>query len=63
MEDTLIGFGGDFENPNFEQAGKVHDWRNYAGEELRKIWKTLNFEQKKAVAISLENIASYEHWD
>lgn len=50
-------------NPVWHHAQKVHDWRNYAGDDLRKIWDTLTSEQQRAVYLSLDNIAGKEDWE
>lgn len=53
----------DWENPQWDAADRVHDWKNYAGEWLRETWHSLSDEQKKAVAASLDDAASAEEWD
>lgn len=63
MESKSVGFGGDVENPKWEEAGRVHDWRNYAGDTLRRIWPSFTIEQKYAVALSLQDAADNEYWD
>lgn len=53
----------DWKDPQWHEAGKVHDWKNYAGEWLREMWHSFYDEQKKAVAASLDDVASAEEWD
>lgn len=50
-------------NPEWEKAGRVHDWRNYATEELRRIWPTFTEEQKLVIVDMLDELAGQEHWD
>lgn len=52
-----------FRNPIWDEAGRVHDWRNYASEWLREVWTTLSDEQARAIAASLDDIAMLEDWD
>ena len=42
---------------------KCHCWKNYAGEELRNVWVTLEDYQKDAIRKSLEEVARNEEWD
>ncbi|MDG0022425.1 recombinase RecA [Klebsiella pneumoniae] len=53
----------DYISPVWEMPGKVHDWRNYAGNELISIWYTFSEEQKRAIALTLDAAASREEWD
>jgi hypothetical protein len=62
-ENARIGFGGNYLNPNWDEAGRVHDWRNYISAELRGMWNTFTPEQKKAIAESAEETASREDWE
>ncbi|NTF16920.1 hypothetical protein G6L37_00575 [Agrobacterium rubi] len=50
-------------NPRFEQAGDVHDWRNYVGKYVQQVWKTLDAEQRAAIALDADDRASREEWD
>lgn len=71
-EDTLVArwigsyYSGTVEMlqmPEFENAGKVHDWRNHVWDAVRSIWETLSLEQRAAVAIDAKDRASNEEWD
>ena len=46
----------------FEKAGRVHDWRNYASDELIEKWEALG-DMRVVVANCLQEIADNEHWD
>lgn len=63
MPESEIGFGGVYLNPKWDEADRVHDWRNYISEELRAIWDTFTPEQKRAIAKSADEQASRETWD
>lgn len=48
---------------DFENTSKVHDWRNYVGEETQKIWQTFTHEQRVAIATDADWLASGEEWE
>lgn len=50
-------------NPEWEKTTTVHDWRNYASEEIKRLWSTFNEEQKLALVEMFDETARYEHWD
>lgn len=37
------------ENPKFEKAGKIHDWRNYVLHEFINEWENLTLGEKQAM--------------
>jgi hypothetical protein len=49
--------------PLWEKAERVHDWRNYVGENVRRIWDTLTTEQKLAIGLDAQEQASRENWE
>lgn len=49
-------------NPDWENAGRVHDWRNHVSEHIKSIWKTFNDVQKEAIYEQAEDRAGQEHW-
>ena len=53
----------DLMHPVWDDAGKVHDWRNYISDELRGIWHTFTPEQRRAIANNAQDIADREEWD
>jgi len=53
----------DWENPKWEDAERVHEWKNYVSAEVRGMWDTFTPEQKQALARSAEECASREEWD
>lgn len=50
-------------DPDFENAGRVHDWRNHVGEATQSIWGTLTDQQKAAIALDADERASREEWE
>lgn len=53
----------DWKDPKWNDAGKVHEWKNYASPWLREVWQSIPHEARKAVAASLDDAASREEWD
>lgn len=51
------------DDPQWSHAGRVHDWRNHVGEEVRAIWDTFTPSQRMVLAADAANRASNEHWD
>jgi hypothetical protein len=53
----------DIDNPEFDKAGRVHDWRNYIMEHLIILWDDLSRETRMAIAMIAQKQASEEEWD
>ena len=53
----------DWQNPKWTEYDKVHNWRNYASDELKNIWHTFTDEQKQVIAKALDDMADREEWD
>lgn len=53
----------DWENPEWDSGGRVHNWHNYASEAMQVIWQTFSAEQKQIIAATLDECASNEYWD
>lgn len=51
------------DNPKWEEAGRVHDWRNYVGERAQALWETFTAEQKLALALDAFDLAGNENWE
>ncbi len=50
--------------PKFNAASpNIHDWRNYVGERMQKVWPTLTLEQQCAIALDMQERADMEGWD
>lgn len=53
----------DIENPRFEDAGKVHDWRNYVPYDWQKNWFEFTERERQIIAVMAETQADKEDWD
>lgn len=53
----------DWQQPNWREENKVHNWRNHVSDEVRELWPTFSDLQKKALARQAEVHAMAEHWD
>ena len=53
----------DYDHPDWEEAGRVHNWRNHISQELRDMWDAFSIDQKRAIAENADEIASREEWD
>ncbi len=53
----------DWNNPDFENTEKVHDWKNYASDRLKAYWDVFTPAQKMMISECLQEIADSEHWD
>lgn len=60
MTDSQIN---NLDNPEWDKAGRVHDWRNYVGKEVQAMWATFSDEQKQALYKQADDIAGREDWD
>lgn len=50
-------------DPQWDRAGKVHDWRNHVGDHTRAIWLSLTPNQRLAIAMDADAAASNEEWE
>ena len=53
----------DWKNPDWSMGGRVHNWHNYASEEMQRMWNTFTDEQKQIIALTLNEIADNEVWE
>jgi hypothetical protein len=64
FERRLAPFTPDWlESPEFDEAGKVHDWRNHVGGRTKGLWSTFTQEQRLAIALDADDDAGNEDWD
>lgn len=67
MSDATAGLSStvpeNYENPAWEDAGRVHDWLNYASNDIRAIWPELPMRHRAIIAASLQETADSEEWD
>lgn len=53
----------DWDHPMWDYPSRVHNWRNYATEELKEHWPNMTDKTKQIVAACLDDIASREEWE
>lgn len=63
MHESTLYKGRDFENPDWDAAGRVHDWRNYISDDVRAIWHTFTLEQRRLLAEQADAFADREEWE
>jgi len=61
MDETVQGIP--VANPEWEKAGKTHDWRNHVGWRTQEIWPYLTTEQRLAIAMDAQDAADREEWE
>jgi hypothetical protein len=53
----------DINNPQFEKACQVHDWRNYVPYEWKDKWEEFTEREKQIIAVMAQMEADKEEWD
>lgn len=53
----------DYLTPRWGDVDRVHNWRNYATEELKTVWCDMSELHRAIVAEALDSVASAEYWD
>jgi hypothetical protein len=48
--------------PEWENIGRVHEWRRYISDEVRTMWPTFTDAQQAALYRQANEIASLEEW-
>lgn len=51
------------DHPDFEHAGRVHDWRNHVPEWIPKSWSSLSTETRIVIYLMADYAAGEEAWD
>jgi hypothetical protein len=59
----MIYEGEDIVNPEWGSCGRVHNWKNYAPDDLKAIWHTFSKEQLIVLVETFDTIASNEVWE
>ena len=52
-----------WEFPQWDDAGRVHDWMNYATAELKDHWHNMDDTTKQIVSACLQDEADREEWE
>ena len=53
----------DYLHPKWDEAGRVHDWRNHVPEHIIEKWDDLSDEIKHDLYLWAEQLSSDEHWN
>lgn len=53
----------DINNPEFNNASQVHDWRNYVPYDWRNCWFEFSERERKLMAVMAQMQADKEEWD
>lgn len=53
----------DWSCPKWDVEDRVHNWRNYAEQDLVSIWGDFSDVQKVVISSSLEEAAGRERWE
>ena len=59
----MLDSAGSLENPQWECAGEVHDWRNYIPPEAKECWSDLTHRERGLLYIMADAQAGAEEWD
>lgn len=59
----LLGYEGSLENPKFDEATRVHDWRNYVPIMAEENWERLSLETRTYIAYMAKKQAENEEWE
>lgn len=63
MAEEPVGFDRNDPSPDWNEGGRVHNWRRHVGAHTREIWSTLTPAQRLAIALDADEEASAEEWD
>jgi hypothetical protein len=50
-------------DPHWDDAGKVHDWRNHVPDGVKELWLTFTPQQRKALYQWADDLAGREEWE
>ena len=53
----------DWHDPDWENAQKVHEWKNYIFPPLQRVWGEFTMSQQQLIAANAEYQADQENWD
>lgn len=51
------------DNPQWDKAGKVHDWRNHVPDEIMALWPNLTTEARCVAVHMAQQLADWEEWE
>lgn len=50
----------DYIEPKWEEYEKVHGWRNYVSDRIKRLWPTFTLQQQAALAENFQELANEE---
>ena len=53
----------DWKNPQWKVEDNIHNWRNYATENIQDLWRSFSDIQKKSISQCLQIMADKEDYD
>jgi hypothetical protein len=53
----------DINNPDFQNASNIHDWRNYVPYDWRENWSKFTERERQIIAVMAQSQADKEDWD
>ena len=53
----------DWDIPDWDNAWRVHDWKNYVSREVRAKWAAFSDEMKMMLARQADELAGNEEWE
>jgi len=53
----------DLENVDWDSGGKVHNWKNYATDYVKKNWHNFDMPAKLAIWSVCQDASDMEDWD
>ena len=53
----------DYRDPQWDEAGKTHNWRNHVPQDVRLMWVSFRDSQKAALAAWAQELANREEWE
>ena len=56
----LVTLGAD---KTWHDISKVHDWRNYIPDDVKRMWRTFDEYQQDAIQAMAQEMANKEEWD
>jgi len=59
----ISGYEGTLTDPQWERAGKVHDWRNHIPETVRNVWDAMSLDARVVSYVFAREAAQSEEWD
>lgn len=61
--DLMRNLRGRARNPEWDKAGRFHDWRNHIGVHVKELWDTFTQYQQMALILDADERASKEEWE